>query len=124
MFKSKGITTHLVDRSCHLVQVQRSALLIFVDYLKHTSLVMTYVCYMKFEEYLHSKNIDPLAFKTKEESKYCSLEKVYDQIHPDSFSSQKLFLINPLRRKYTWEESTKSVEAKPLMKPKIAKPKR
>ena len=78
---------------------------------------------MDFEEYLHSKKIDSAAFKEEEEGNFLELEKLFDQIHPDSFTAQKLYLINPLRRKYTWKEKVESVKPKPMMKPKIAKPK-
>ena len=78
---------------------------------------------MDVEEYLHSKKIDSSAFKVSEESKFTEPEKLYDQMHPDSFTAQKLYLINPLRRKYNWKEKTVVENTKPMMKPKIAKPK-
>jgi len=78
---------------------------------------------MDFEEYLHSKKIDSAVFKANEESNFSKMEKLYDQMHPDSFTAQKLFLINPLRRKYNWKEKTEKVKSKPMMRPKIGKPK-
>jgi hypothetical protein len=60
-------------------------------------------------EYLHGKKIDAAAFQKAEAKSYDQLKDIFDQVHPDSFTQQKLFLINPLRRKYKWEE--KKVDA-------------
>ena len=78
---------------------------------------------MTFVEYLYSKKIDSSAFKEKEESRYNELEMLFDQMHPDSFTAQKLYLLNPIRRKYNWKEKTESIKREPLAKPKMAKPK-
>jgi len=85
---------------------------------------------MDFEAYLHSKKIDSATFKLKEAGDFSELESLFNQVHRDSFTAQKLFLINPLRRKYTWKEKKESVKPKPHdampaagRKPKIAKPK-
>lgn len=52
------------------------------------------------------------------------LKKLYDQVHPNSFVAQKLFLINKIRRMYPLqEEAEKAVQRKPMVKPKIVKPK-
>ena len=78
---------------------------------------------MNFEEYLRSKKVDSSAFKLKEKSKYNKLETLFDQIHPESFTAQKLFLLNPLRRKYTLKEKVETLKPKSIIKTKIAKPK-
>lgn len=64
---------------------------------------------MNFDEYLQGKKIDAERFKNDEAEEYNRLQLVFDQVHPDSFTAQKLYLINPLRRKYKWIE--KKVEA-------------
>lgn len=79
-----------------------------------------------FDEYLRSKKIDPVKFRSAEKDKYEGFAKLYDQVHPDSFTQQKLFLINRIRRQYILEsnegEETKAPPKK--MKPKITpKPK-
>lgn len=52
------------------------------------------------------------------------LKKLFDQVHPNSFTAQKLFIINEIRRKYPFqEELEKPVQRKPMVKPKIVKPK-
>lgn len=72
-----------------------------------------------FKDYLTGKKIDADQFKRSEHQLYIDLEKQFDQMHPNSFTDQKLFIINPLRRKYLLKE-----EAKTTAKPKIAaKPK-
>jgi len=53
-----------------------------------------------FEAYLISKKIDPGAFKEGEPDVWHSWKKEFEQIHPNSFTVQKLNLINPIRRKY------------------------
>ncbi len=55
---------------------------------------------MEFTEYLGSKNIDPKKFLGADPEMYQELKKLFDQVHPNSFTAQKLFLINAIRRKY------------------------
>jgi len=70
---------------------------------------------VNFEAYLSSKKIDSAAFKKAEPVLWESWRKEFDLIHPNSFTAQKLYLINPIRRKYqlaleTLPEVIKSVE--------------
>jgi hypothetical protein len=55
---------------------------------------------VNFEEYLVSKKIDGGAFLKAEPSLYSTWRVEFEQMHPNSFTVQKLNLINPLRRKY------------------------
>ena len=55
---------------------------------------------MSFEAYLISKKIDPANFQTREPVLFNEWQLSFEQTHPDSFTAQKKFLINPLRRKY------------------------
>jgi hypothetical protein len=55
---------------------------------------------MIFEEYLSSKKINHETFLWAETERYNELKKIFNQVHPDSFTMQKKFLINDLRRKY------------------------
>ena len=77
---------------------------------------------MDFREYLTSKKIDPDKLKSDENELYQSFNMLFEQMHPNSFTNQKLFLINQLRRKYTLEEKKDTTEkARPQkMKPKMA----
>ncbi len=54
-----------------------------------------------FEEYLKSKRIDSVRFRQAESDLWESWKREFDQMHPNSFTVQKLNLINPVRRKYT-----------------------
>lgn len=76
---------------------------------------------MDFNTYLVSKKIDPAKFKQAEGDTYQKLETAFLQSHPDSFTAQKLFLINPIRRKYLLEDKTTEAPSKPKMmfKPKM-----
>ena len=56
---------------------------------------------MTFTDYLISKKIDEGAFQKAEPSLFDSWKAEFEQIHPNSFTAQKLYLINPIRRKYT-----------------------
>jgi hypothetical protein len=59
---------------------------------------------LEFKEYLHSKKIDSDAFVKAEGTQYDYLKNYFDQVSPSSFTAQKLFLINDLRRKYLYKE--------------------
>lgn len=59
-----------------------------------------YLYTVNFEEYLSGKKIDSAAFKTAETDRWKEWEAEFAQLHPDSFTLQKLNLINPIRRKY------------------------
>ena len=53
-----------------------------------------------FEEYLASKKINSEAFRKAEPQLWNSWKNEFEQTHPNSFTVQKLNLINPVRRKY------------------------
>ena len=55
---------------------------------------------VNFEDYLISKKIDSTAFHLAEPTLCESWKLEFEQMHPDSFTAQKLYLINPIRRKY------------------------
>jgi len=55
---------------------------------------------VNFEEYLSSKKINSAAFLAAEKSLWESWKTEFDAISPVAFTAQKLFLINPIRRKY------------------------
>lgn len=60
---------------------------------------------MDFKEYCIKKKIDPGLFKQAEPEKWQELKYIFDQVHPDSFTTQKKFLINDLRRNYQLKEA-------------------
>lgn len=62
---------------------------------------------MTFEAYLVSKKIDSPAFEKAETNLFQTWKTEFEQMHPDSFTAQKLYLINPVRRKYTLKEVKK-----------------
>jgi len=79
---------------------------------------------MTFDAYLLSKKIDPARVLAAEPQQYAQLKQVYDETGAISFTQQKLFLINPLRRKYKWtdvpqETAAPAPKMKPIIKPKI-----
>lgn len=55
---------------------------------------------MTFEDYLRGKKIDPDAFRSNEPTVWAIWKSEFEQMHPNSFTVQKLNLINPVRRKY------------------------
>ena len=55
---------------------------------------------MTFEEYLTSKKIDKKAFSQHEAERFQEWETLFGQLHPESFTAQKKFLINDMRKKY------------------------
>ncbi len=55
---------------------------------------------MTFEEYLTSKKINVAAFRNGETSRFVEWQQLFEQVHPDSFTAQKKFLLNDVRRRY------------------------
>ncbi len=53
-----------------------------------------------FEEYLAQKKIDAGLFLQAEPVRYAEWAQEFEQMHPDSFTVQKKFLLNDTRRKY------------------------
>ena len=67
---------------------------------------------VSFEDYLLKKRIDQDRFKQEDPSQWESLKKLFDQVHPNSFTVQKLYLINPIRRKYPLKEDLSTAASK------------
>ncbi len=67
-----------------------------------------------FEAYLLEKKIDSEAFRKGEPAQWQDFATLFGQVHPDSFTAQKLFLINAIRRRYPLAEE-------PVKKPPVAK---
>ncbi len=80
---------------------------------------------MNLRDYLKQKKIDPDQLKTKESELYKAFAIEFSQMHPESFTAQKLFLINKLRRKYKYEAQEEvsrpkvAVKVKPKIVPRI-----
>ncbi len=76
---------------------------------------------MLFDEYLTGKKIDPTKFKQAEPTQYADFKVLFDQVHSESFTQQKLFLINKIRRSYQLVEQAEEKKASPAkaMRPKI-----
>ena len=68
---------------------------------------------MNFEEYLISKKIDGNAFRATEPKVWNEWNSLFEEMSPASFTAQKLYLINSIRRKYL----LKSTELPPVTKP-------
>ena len=84
---------------------------------------------MNFSAYLISKKIDEKAFSEAEPAVFLQWKSEFDQMHENSFTLQKLNLINPLRRKYQLKDvtvpaasSAQKSDAPGTAIPKIAKP--
>ncbi|MEP1034639.1 hypothetical protein [Ekhidna sp.] len=75
---------------------------------------------MKFDEYLAVKKINPAKFKEAEPLQYEEFNQIFSQVHPDSFTQQKLFLINKIRRNYKLLEE---VDVKKTTPPKAMRSK-
>ncbi|MBX9853491.1 MAG: hypothetical protein K2X86_17235 [Cytophagaceae bacterium] len=65
---------------------------------------------MTWEEYCIKKKIDSEAFRKSEPAKWEELKTIFEQVHPNSFTEQKKFLINDIRRKYHLKEENKKEE--------------
>jgi hypothetical protein len=85
---------------------------------------------MSFEEYLVSKKIDSASFAKSEPILFQEWKDLFEQLSQKSFTSQKLYLINPIRRRFLLTEvatekkfetgtPTSKPVSKPIIKPKI-----
>jgi len=87
---------------------------------------------MSFEEYLREKKIDALSFKNNEPERWHEWNTIFVELSPASFTAQKLYLINPIRRKYPLKSeaiqtpekpntvsSAEPAAAKPVFRPKM-----
>jgi hypothetical protein len=81
-----------------------------------------------FEEYLISKKIEAVAFRLQKPAEYEAWEREFAQMHPNSFTAQKLFLINKIRRTFPMKEievtpppapAAPVAKPKPIMRPKM-----
>ena len=75
---------------------------------------------MEFKEFLKSKKIDPEKFEKGDKKLFDEFKGLFNQVHPNSFVQQKLFLINKTRRKYLLEVTGEQPVAS---KPKKIRPK-
>ena len=65
-----------------------------------------------FEEYLAGKRIDAARFRQGEPMRWLEFEAIFGQMHPESFTTQKKFLLNDLRRRYLLPAIEKPAEKK------------
>jgi hypothetical protein len=54
----------------------------------------------EFIEFLKKKKIDPERFRAAEPARFEEFQTLFAQVHPNSFTAQKLYLINQVRRQY------------------------
>lgn len=85
---------------------------------------IVYICPPMNEEfatYLRKKRIDAEMFSREEKDMAAAWENLFLQVHPDSFTAQKLFIINGIRRRYPLAEEpeTKAAAPKKKIAPKI-----
>jgi hypothetical protein len=66
-----------------------------------------------FETYLAEKKIDSQAFKENEPSQWQEFRALFEVVHPESFTVQKKFLINTIRRQYPLKTPVAIPEAEP-----------
>ena len=55
---------------------------------------------MTWEEYCSKKKINSEAFRLAEPKRWEELKTIFEQVHPNSFTEQKKFIINDIRRLY------------------------
>ncbi|WP_020606957.1 hypothetical protein [Spirosoma spitsbergense] len=55
---------------------------------------------MTFDDYLAQKKIDADRFQQAEPERFSEWQREFAQMHPESFTVQKKFLLNDTRRKY------------------------
>ena len=60
---------------------------------------------MEFEDYLKQKKIDVDAFQKADLNRFHEWNDLFQTMHPESFTAQKKFLINDIRRRYLLVEN-------------------
>jgi len=65
---------------------------------------------MTWEEYCIKKKIDSEAFRKDDPGRWQEWKNIFEQVHPNSFTEQKKFLINDIRRRYHLKEELKKEE--------------
>lgn len=65
---------------------------------------------LTFDEYLIQKNIDREQFQAAEPDRYREWDTLFSEIHPDSFTLQKKFFINDVRRRYLLNDPNKKTD--------------
>lgn len=55
---------------------------------------------MTLDEYLLAKKINARLFEQQEPQLYAEWKRLFEQLHPESFTAQKKFLINDVRRRF------------------------
>ena len=68
---------------------------------------------MSFEEYLYSKKIDSSAYQASEPDQWQEFASIFQDMHPKSFTMQKLNLINGIRRRFPVTEEVVEMEVTP-----------
>ena len=53
-----------------------------------------------FDEYLSKKKINANTFREANPERYWRFVAIFEQMHEDSFTAQKLYLLNSIRRLY------------------------
>ena len=55
---------------------------------------------MEFDEYLTQKKIDASQFQRLDSERYAAWKREFEQMSPASFTVQKKFLLNDVRKQY------------------------
>jgi hypothetical protein len=74
---------------------------------------------MTWDEYCHKKRIDSTAFRGAEPIMWAEWKTMFEQMHPNSFTEQKKFMINDVRRRFQLKSeriASATTEAKPVSK--------
>lgn len=86
----------------------------------------TFTLMTEFATYLTGKRIDSEKFEKGDPTTYSEYQEQFEQMHPASFTSQKLFIINNLRRSYPITDENGDVieapKARPFGKPAAPRP--
>ena len=76
---------------------------------------------LTFEDYCKKKKINPDLFLKAEPTRFQEWKTIFDQVHPDSFTEQKKFLINPIRKQYLLIELSEEKVASSTVAPPATK---
>lgn len=73
-----------------------------------------------FEDFLRQKKIDPELFQAGDPVTWDEYQKLFYEVHPDSFTARKLYQINRIRRQFPFREKTINTSpAEAAVKPRM-----
>jgi hypothetical protein len=103
MFSGKSYTKLKIWRGVKIGRNVQNGVVI-INYFSLKLIYCEKNVFMEFEEYLKQKKINADHFKKNDPARFEEWQALFTTMHPESFTAQKKFLINDIRRRYLLSE--------------------